>query len=240
MTTNGPARPRARTGRAKDILSAFTRNVARNGYAGSNFSEIANELGISKGTIVHYYGTKDQLFAQLHDDYMERRLTEARDILARLDTPDQKLAGLLFALMQYQDLDRDATLAFQREIAMVATLESLTYGRSLRVEYIGLVRTLIDDGIREGLFRPLDVEVQTLLIFGATQWTWTWFRPGGRLTALEAGAELVQICLGSLLISRRRLERLADPEGKVASTAITVLAEHISSPDTNARKTLTA
>lgn len=64
MAVKEPGRPRARRGRADDILEAFTRNVARSGYSGSNFSEIANELGISKGTIVHYYGTKDRLFAR--------------------------------------------------------------------------------------------------------------------------------------------------------------------------------
>lgn len=237
MAAKEPARARARRGRAQDILSAFTRNVARRGYSGSNFSEIANELEISKGTIVHFYGTKDKLFAKLHDSYMERRLREAHDILNRLDSPEQKLSGLLFALMQYQDIDRDATLAFQREIAMVATLDSLAHGRELRNEYMSMFRSLIEEGTRNGSFRPLDVEVQSLLIFGATQWTWTWFEPEGRLTALEAGSQLVQLCLGSLLSDRRRLDRLADPEGKSASTALAVLASHMdsNSPSTQAR-----
>ncbi|MEB3052300.1 TetR/AcrR family transcriptional regulator [Mycolicibacter sp. MYC123] len=168
-------------------------------------------------------------FARLHDRYMERRLAEARDLLTRLNSPDQQLAGLLFILMQYQDLDRNATLAFQREIAMVATLESLDYGRGLRADYMSLIHTILEDGVRVGLFRPLDVPVQSLLIFGATQWTWTWFRPGGRLTALEAGAQLVHLCLGSLLVDRRRLDRIADPAGKVAQTTVAVLTEHLGS-----------
>src|SRR5690349_16437682 len=104
MTVEPTSRPRTRdAGRSKDILSAFTRNVARNGYAGSNFSEIADELSISKGTIVHHYGTKDQLFAQMHDRYMERRLAEAQAIVERFDNPAKQFAGLLFAFILYQE-----------------------------------------------------------------------------------------------------------------------------------------
>jgi TetR/AcrR family transcriptional regulator, cholesterol catabolism regulator len=227
MTAEMPIRPRNRdAGRSRDILSAFTRNVARSGYASSNFSEIANELGISKGTIVHHYGTKDQLFAEMHDRYMERRLAEARDIVARLGTPDQRLAGLLFAFMQYQEVDRAATIAFQREIATLAAHESLAHGRELRTEYLSLVRSVISDGVGSGLFRPLDVEVQSLLIFGSSQWAWTWFQPDERLTALQAGAQLVQLGLGSLLVDRLTLNRLADPEGEVATTVLGILADH--------------
>jgi AcrR family transcriptional regulator len=218
-------------GRSKDILSAFTRNMARHGYAGSNFSEIANELGISKGTIVHHYGTKDQLFARMHDSYMERRLEEAKEIVSQLKSPEQRLAGLLFAFILYQDVDRDATVAFQRSIATVATHDALAHGRELRASYLALVRSVLDDGVRSGVFRALDVEVQSLLIFGASQWAWTWFHLRDRMTTLEVGGEFVQLALGGLLVNRDPLDRLADPAGTVATTVGDIVAEHLRSPD---------
>jgi TetR/AcrR family transcriptional regulator, cholesterol catabolism regulator len=227
MTAAAGNRGRTRdAGRYLDILTAFTRNVARNGYERSNFSEIANELGISKGTIVHHYGTKDRLFAQMHDSYMERRLAEAKDIVARFDSPEERLAGLLFAFVLYQEVDRDATVAFQREVATLATHDALAHGRQLRAEYLGLVRSILAEGMSGGVFRTLDVDVQSLLIFGTSQWAWTWFRPGERLSAVEAGGQLVQLGLGSLMVDRIRLGRLADPAGEVAATVVEVVARH--------------
>jgi AcrR family transcriptional regulator len=114
-TANGRGWPRT-AGRSQEILSTFTRYVAERGYDGTNFSDIANELGISKGTIVHHYGTKDRLLAALHESYMRRRLAEARLIVERLDGPVEQLAGLLHAFIRYQVHDRDATVAFQREV----------------------------------------------------------------------------------------------------------------------------
>lgn len=224
MTSDTPSRTTTR-GRYEEILGVFTRNVARAGYAGSNFSHICSELGIVKGTIVHHYGTKDRLFAQMHDAYMERCLAGATAIVAQLKSPSERLAGLLFSFMLYQEVDRDATVAFQREIATLATHDSMAHGRQLRDTYLTLVRSVLHDGVNAGVFRPIDVEVQSLLIFGSSHWAWTWFHPGERLSALDAGAQLVELALGSLLVDRAALAQLADTAGEPALTAVSALAE---------------
>jgi len=211
-------RPRA-AHRSQDILATFTRFVAERGYSETNFSDIAGELGISKGTIVHHYGTKDRLFAAMHDSYMQRCLGDATHIVASLRGSAEQLAGLLYSFILYQVSDRDATVAFQREIATLATHPAMEGGRRLRAEYLGLVRQVIETGVAEGVFRSSDVEVDSLLMFGSSQWAWTWFRPAGRLSALEVGSQLVQLVLGGLLRNRRQLAALADPAGRAARTA---------------------
>jgi TetR/AcrR family transcriptional regulator, cholesterol catabolism regulator len=213
-----PGRLRA-AGRSQDILTTFTRFVAERGYSETNFSDIAEELSISKGTIVHHYGTKDRLFAAMHDAYMRRCLADATQIVASLRGSAEQLAGLLYSFILYQVVDRDATVAFQREIATLATHPATESGRRLRAEYLGLVRQVIETGVAEGVFRSADVEVESLLMFGCSHWAWTWFRPTGRLSALEVGSQLVQLILGGMLRNRRQLAALAEPTGRAARTA---------------------
>lgn len=225
MTTDATGRQRSRDpDRSAEILRLFTRNVARRGYAESNFSEIANELNISKGTIVHHFGTKDRLFARMHDSYMERRLAEAERTVSHFRRPDEQLTALLFSFLLYQEIDRDCTVAFQREIATLASHESLARGRSLRSTYLGLVRSVLQRGVAERVFRQLDVEAQSLLIFGSSQWAWTWYEPGGRMSALQIGGQFVQMALGGLLIDQSHLDELADPTGTVATAVWNLLA----------------
>ncbi|KAA9150716.1 TetR/AcrR family transcriptional regulator [Amycolatopsis acidicola] len=208
-------------GKAAEILAVFTKQVAASGYDGANFGEIAGRLGISKGTIVHHYGTKDRLLAALHESYLRRRLREAELIMASLDTPAQRLAGLLFAFILYQEHDRDATIAFQREVVRLAREES---GVQLRAEYVDLVRGVISDGVASGQFRPVDVPVQSLLMFGSAQWAYAWYDPAGRRSVDEVGAALVDLVLGSLLTRRSAVARLADPGGPVLRTVRRCLA----------------
>lgn len=203
------------TGRAGTILATFTRFVAERGYDATNFSDIARELRMSKGTIVHHFGTKSRMLAALHESYIRRRLAEAKLMLERLPKPPQQLAALLYAFMLYQVVDRDATRAFQREVIQLADADVMSDGRKLRAEYLELVRATLAAGIETGDFRECDVNVQSLLIFGAAQWAWTWFDEDGLVTAEQVGAQLVDLVLGGLTTRRNRVDALVDPEGPV-------------------------
>jgi len=205
-------------GKSGDILEAFTRSVARDGYEGTSFSIIASELGISRGLIAHHFGTKERLLATLHASYARRRVDEASRIVSALTTPPEQLAGLLYAAILYQTYDRDATVAFQREVARLAKQDEDSEGRKLTHEYTRIWRDVIDAGIASGEFRVVDTNTRSLLIIGSARWVWTWFRPDGQRSVEQIGAELVDLVLGSLLVSRRRLARLADSDGEVVAT----------------------
>ncbi|SFQ42318.1 DNA-binding transcriptional regulator, AcrR family [Amycolatopsis arida] len=222
MSSPRPRRPTA--GKSPAILETFTRYVAERGYDGTNFGDIADELGISKGTIVHHYGTKDQLLAALHESYMHRRLNEARLIVRRLPSPAARLAGLLFAFMLYQVHDRAATVAFQREIARLARHQALAEGVKLRAEYFELVQSVLRDGIARGEFRECDPRLRSLLFFGSAHWAWTWFDPNGSDTAERVGANLVDMVLGGLLVDRSELPALTALDGPVLGTVRECLA----------------
>jgi TetR/AcrR family transcriptional regulator, cholesterol catabolism regulator len=212
-------------GKSKEILATFTHYVAERGYDATNFSDIAGELGLSKGTIVHHFGTKDRMLAALHESYMRQRLAEAKLIVERLKSPSEQLAALLYAFVLYQVVDRDATVAFQREVVRLADRDVMAEGRKLRSDYLQLVRSTIAAGVRSGELRACDVTVQSLLIMGAAQWAWTWFEPDGPVTAEQVGAQLVDLALGGLVSRRTRLGGLVDPSGKIVQTVRAAIAD---------------
>lgn len=217
-------------GRSGAILDAFTRHVAENGYGGTSFASVAAELGISQGLIVHHYGTKERLLGALLESYMRRRLEEANQIISRLSTPNEQVAGLLFAFVLYQEHDRHATVAFQREVARLSRDDAASEGRRLRAEYLAALRQILDAGVSTGEFRPVDTHVQSLLIFGAVQWAWTWFNPDGRMSAAQIGGQMVDLTLGSLLTDRSLLPDLSDPRGAAGTAALDVLQALTDSP----------
>jgi len=212
-------------GRYDEILEAFTRHIAEIGYDGVNFGMVAAELGVSKGTIVHHFGTKDRILAALHESYMRRRLAELELMLDWLDSPAEQLAAILHAFMRYQVEDRDATVAFQREIVRLADREAMAEGVTLRQRYLRTVREVIRAGVESGDFRDVDVDVVALLMFGSSQWSWTWFRLDGPETVEQVGSALVDLILGSLLVDRADLPKLTDPEGRAAQTVLEAIRE---------------
>jgi AcrR family transcriptional regulator len=205
-------------GRYNDILDTFTRHIAEIGYDGVNFGLVAKELGVSKGTIVHHFGTKDRILAALHESYMTRRNAELDYMLNALRDPAEQLAAALHAFMIYHVEDRAATVAFQREVVRLADEESMAKGAELRRQYFTKVCDIVQAGVDAGVFRKVDPAVDTLLMFGSAQWAWTWFRPEGERPVEAVASALVDLVLGSLLVKRNRLAALSDPNGVAART----------------------
>ena len=205
-------------GRYQEILESFTRHIAEIGYHDVNFGMVAAELGISKGTIVHHFGTKERILAAIHESYMRRRLAELDMILEWLDSPSEQLAAILHAFVRYRVDDREATVAVQREIIRLDDREAMAAGTALRQRYLDTVREVIRAGVDADLFRRVDVDIDALLMFGSAQWAWTWFRLAGPKTAGQVGSALVDLILGSLLVDRAALPGLASPDGPAAQT----------------------
>jgi AcrR family transcriptional regulator len=209
------ATPR-RDSRRAEILTAFTRAVAERGYDGTNFGDLALELGISKGTIVHHFGTKDRMLRELHEGYMRRRLAEVRVIWARLTRPAERLAAFVQLGVHYQVVDRTATIAFQREVVRFAAEPGMETSQALRHEYRELVEGVLAEGTAAGEFRPGDDRLRTLQLFGAVHWMWTWFDPDGPRTAAEVAASFVDTFLGGVLTDPAAAAVLGSPDGEVA------------------------
>ena len=212
-----------RDSRRAEILDAFTRAVAERGYDGTNFGDLAAELGISKGTIVHHFGTKDAMLRELHEGYMRRRLAEVGAVWERLDAPAERLAAFVHLGVRYQVVDRAATVAFQREVLRFAAEPGMETSQALRHEYRQLVERVLADGAAAGVFRPGNDRLRTLQLFGSVHWMWTWFSPAGPQSVETVAASFVESFLAGVLVDPSGAAALADPAGPVARVVGAVL-----------------
>ena len=103
-------------GRRGEIFDAFVRYVAERGYDRTNMGDIADELGMSKGTIVHHFGTKVQMLRELEETHLARQLDALQMAWARLPAPHERIAAIIYASALLQVVARDATVASEREV----------------------------------------------------------------------------------------------------------------------------
>jgi AcrR family transcriptional regulator len=69
--------------KARRIVEAMRRSVARRGTAGSTFDHVAREAGVSRGLLHYYFGTKEQLLIE----------AVRRECEVRMELLEQRLAG---------------------------------------------------------------------------------------------------------------------------------------------------
>ena len=61
-----------RAERREQILTGARRCFAANGYEGATVAKLEHEIGLSRGAIFNYFGSKDELFAELAAQDSER------------------------------------------------------------------------------------------------------------------------------------------------------------------------
>ncbi|HWC09559.1 MAG TPA: TetR/AcrR family transcriptional regulator [Solirubrobacterales bacterium] len=174
--------PRKRASRRGEIVETFTRMVAENGYDAVAIRDLAEDLGMSKGTVLHHFGSKDRLLEEVHSTYMRRRLDEIALILAELDGPARRLKAMVFQNLIAMQQDADATRAFAREIVRFSREDLMNDVRAMRREYFDTLRGILDEGMDQGAFRRADTTIVALQLFGMMNWTWTWFDPAGAVS----------------------------------------------------------
>jgi TetR/AcrR family transcriptional regulator, cholesterol catabolism regulator len=177
----------------EDILRVFAERVARDGYSETSISDVAGDLGLSKGTIVHHFNSKLELLEHTHVAFMERRLSEAHHVLSILSTPTSQLAAMIYALLKSHRDDRAATVSFLREFLRFSEFTATV--RTQRDTYASLVQSIVRRGIERGEFRREDPTLVTLQLFGMCNYAWTWYRPEGRFSLEDIAKSFIRTFL---------------------------------------------
>lgn len=172
-------------------MRTAARLFAERGYDGTSMGDLADEMGLQKGSLYSLTDSKHSLLA-------EAMREAAAAFHAGLDgVPEDAPATERLRLALRAHL---AVVAGQLEIATVFTREWRSLEGADRAEilearrrYEGRWRALFRDGVERGELRAdLDPEAAALLVLSAANWAYTWLRPGADTDALADGfAELV-------------------------------------------------
>jgi AcrR family transcriptional regulator len=181
-------------GRRSEILDAFVRYVAERGYERTNIGDIADELGMSKGTIVHHFGTKSQMLRELEETHLARQLDVLRMAWDRLAAPHERIVAIIYTSTLLHVIDRDATVASQREVVQLSDDPAMQQVQKLRDQLQALMIDEIRNGVEDGVFRSVNVELAALQLWGSLQSLWVWFDPDGPRSPEQVGAAFVADC----------------------------------------------
>jgi AcrR family transcriptional regulator len=122
--------------KARRIVEAMRRSVARYGAAGSTFDHVSREAGVSRGLLHYYFGTKEQLLIEAVRRDCELRMEMLERRLAGAQTADGFIGLMAENLQQTVREDPDfITLLF--ELFTLARRNA-----EVAVEYAGLMRRM--------------------------------------------------------------------------------------------------
>ena len=188
---------RAELTREDEILAAAARAFREKGYHGASIRDIADSVGLLKGSLYHYIRSKEDLLARLFDGALEGTVRELEAIAARDATPRARLHEMVKAYVHAVTENLDAVGLYLREWRALPAPE-LARLRARRRSMRALFESVIRDGIRKREFASADAKISALAILGMCNWLFEWYRPRGRMRADALADELADRAVRSV------------------------------------------
>ena len=149
------------------ILRAATGVFARAGYFNSKVADIAREAGVADGTVYLYFKSKEEILHSIFDRSVDEALASAREEIALITDPRDKLRRIAFLHLERLGADRDLAVVFQVELRG-STKFMEEFSAAGFAEYLAIIRTTFEEGQQAGVFRSdLNANVVAKIVFGA-------------------------------------------------------------------------
>ncbi|BCY10743.1 TetR/AcrR family transcriptional regulator [Actinoplanes sp. L3-i22] len=91
------ARPKEQTARRGEIVAAAQRAIVARGLAGLRIKDVAQEAGLSPGSVSYYYRDFDDLLADVHQDAVDRFYWQRLRAIEAASSPAAQLTALVRA-----------------------------------------------------------------------------------------------------------------------------------------------
>ncbi len=165
------------TDRRAEIVDAAARLFFARGYGGTSIQDVADEVGILKGSLYHHIDAKDDLLVAVIDEVHDAAM-------ARLAAAEERDGSVVDRLVWFL---RDHTAYNCRHVERIGVyfreFEYLEGERRERVAadrrtYDRHVRSMIEAGQAAGeIPSTVDARLTANALLGMTNWVYQWFDP---------------------------------------------------------------
>ncbi|CAG0973263.1 Fatty acid metabolism regulator protein [Anaerolineales bacterium] len=141
--------------RRHEIFHQVVAIFLKKGFQETSMREIAEAAGLGKSTLYDYFKTKDDILLYFFEDQI-RDLTEIAQKIALRNIPaNERLHQIMEAHLNLLQANKSLFLKLMME-AQRLKLDSQKKIQMNRHAYQDLLRGLIEEGIREGVYRKVD------------------------------------------------------------------------------------
>jgi len=189
--------PHAKESRTDQLLETATLLFKEKGYHNTSMQDLADALGMQKGSLYYYIDSKEELLRELLEQATSILGAQIDEIYAAELSPTEKLRRALEnhgrVIMDHLNL---VTVYLQEYRSL--SPERLTEALATRKHYEQRLMQILEDGIASGEFRPVDVKMTVFGFLGMLNWTHQWFNPDGTLSSTQIAAMLADLALQAI------------------------------------------
>jgi AcrR family transcriptional regulator len=181
--------------REAELLRVATRLFRTRGFHATSMQDLAEALGMNRGSLYHYIESKDDLLWSIVSGALDRLCDRVEPILDADEAPAVRLRRAIAEHLAFAAEHGDELSLVQIE------LRSLSEDRrhqivARRDAYEARWRAAIHEGVAAGALRSTDVRLTGIAILSACNWFTQWYREDGPLTVGEIASAFADLFVG--------------------------------------------
>lgn len=141
--------------RRHEIFHQVVNVFVKKGFHETSMREIAEAAGLGKSTLYDYFKTKDEILVYFFEDQLNDLTYEAQKVALQNLSADIRLRQIMEIYIESLQANKNLFLKLTQESQRLRP-QSQKQVQEKRYAYQDLVRALIDEGIREGIFRKVN------------------------------------------------------------------------------------
>jgi AcrR family transcriptional regulator len=147
------------------VLDAAQKLIMEHGYAGFSMRELARHSGLATGTIYHHFHDKRDIYLSVMARDIEHVSGRIREAAHQPGTVTLRLRNVIQTYLKLQGERHLLILHFMRE-ARGLEAEVITLVRHFRAQLVDTIGSVLEAGVTDGIFRPIEPEFAVLSLFG--------------------------------------------------------------------------
>lgn len=187
------------------IIDAALDRFAEIGYDGTSMRELARSVGVKPASLYNHFESKEALLWAIVKDAMADLVARQAAVLPAADTIEERFRAFVRAHIEFHASRSRQARVVNRQLQ---SLSRQHYDETVaqRRQYANRLRTLIEEGLAEGIFDVPNVMTATYAVLQMGMGVSNWFNVDGDITVdeLVRHYEIMGCRLVGLSDARRR------------------------------------
>ena len=183
----------------KAQITEVAQNMFREkGYPATSMRDLAARIGIEPASLYSHIRSKEEILRTICFRIAEEFFNSIREVSKSTNSADIKLQNAIISHVEVIKNNADAFAVFYHDWRHLSEPDLSEFSAARR-EYENIFRAIVQEGIEEGIFKPMDVKFTVLTLFSSLNWIYHWFKPSGKMNPKEIGENLSSLILHGLM-----------------------------------------
>lgn len=182
--------------RRDEILRSALRLFVDRGVASTSMNQLADEVGIQKASLYHFFESKEQLVFEVLTPAVEGPYLALLEIAGRKEPAADRLRAAMRALgSAFENHTGEMHILVRENLGAVLGPQLYKRIEEVRRLYTVAFRGIIKDGCETGEFDVDDELLTTFAIIGAINWMFAWYKERHRVSGSDVGSYFAELFL---------------------------------------------